>query len=48
MYANQPWSIRQYSGFATAEESNAFFRRNPRRRADGAFHRFRFADPARL
>ncbi|HEY0146410.1 MAG TPA: methylmalonyl-CoA mutase [Methylovirgula sp.] len=28
MYANQPWSIRQYSGFATAEESNAFFRRN--------------------
>jgi methylmalonyl-CoA mutase len=28
MYANRPWSIRQYSGFATAEESNAFFRRN--------------------
>jgi methylmalonyl-CoA mutase len=28
MYANRPWSIRQYSGFATAEDSNAFFRRN--------------------
>ena len=28
MYANQPWSIRQYSGFGTAEESNAFFRAN--------------------
>jgi methylmalonyl-CoA mutase len=28
MYVNQPWTIRQYSGFSTAEESNAFYRRN--------------------
>jgi methylmalonyl-CoA mutase len=28
MYANRPWAIRQYAGFSTAEESNAFFRRN--------------------
>ncbi|MBT4428547.1 MAG: methylmalonyl-CoA mutase [Rhodospirillaceae bacterium] len=28
MYANRPWTIRQYAGFATAEESNAFYKRN--------------------
>ena len=28
MYAGQPWTIRQYGGFSTAEETNAFFRRN--------------------
>ncbi|MBS1269781.1 MAG: Methylmalonyl-CoA mutase [Gammaproteobacteria bacterium] len=28
MYAGRPWTIRQYSGFSTAEESNAFFRKN--------------------
>ncbi|HEM6597642.1 TPA: methylmalonyl-CoA mutase [Yersinia enterocolitica] len=28
MYAAQPWTIRQYAGFATAKESNAFYRRN--------------------
>ncbi len=28
MYANQPWTIRQYAGFATAKESNAFYRKN--------------------
>ena len=28
MYAVRPWTIRQYSGFSTAEESNAFYRRN--------------------
>src|ERR1700691_6133005 len=28
MYARQPWTIRQYAGFSTAEESNAFYRRN--------------------
>ncbi|GGQ29635.1 methylmalonyl-CoA mutase [Actinomadura coerulea] len=28
MYATQPWTIRQYAGFSTAEESNAFYRRN--------------------
>jgi methylmalonyl-CoA mutase len=28
MYATRPWTIRQYAGFSTAEESNAFYRRN--------------------
>ena len=28
MYAKRPWTIRQYAGFSTAEESNAFYRRN--------------------
>ena len=30
MYASQPWTVRQYAGFSTAEESNAFYRRNLR------------------
>ncbi|MCE3260230.1 MAG: scpA, partial [Bacteroidetes bacterium] len=28
MYVQSPWTIRQYAGFSTAEESNAFYRRN--------------------
>ena len=28
MYVHKPWTIRQYAGFSTAEESNAFYRRN--------------------
>ena len=28
MYTNRPWTIRQYAGFSTAEESNAFYRQN--------------------
>ena len=28
MYAGRPWTIRQYAGFSTAEEINAFYRRN--------------------
>src|SRR4029077_8642277 len=28
MYATNPWTIRQYAGFSTAEDSNAFYRRN--------------------
>ena len=28
MYVQQPWTIRQYAGFSTAEDSNAFYRRN--------------------
>ncbi len=31
MYANRPWTIRQYAGFSTAEESNAFYRDNLRK-----------------
>ena len=38
MYAGRPWTIRQYSGFSTAEASNAFYRRN-RRRAEWAISR---------
>ena len=28
MYTHRPWTVRQYAGFATAEESNAFYRAN--------------------
>ena len=28
MYASRPWTVRQYAGFSTAEDSNAFYRRN--------------------
>jgi len=28
MYVRRPWTVRQYAGFSTAEESNAFYRRN--------------------
>ena len=28
MYVSQPWTVRQYAGFSTAEDSNAFYRRN--------------------
>ena len=28
MYVSRPWTIRQYAGFSTAQESNAFYRRN--------------------
>src|SRR5688500_5798642 len=28
MYVNQPWTVRQYAGFSTAEDSNSFYRRN--------------------
>ncbi|MCA9544472.1 MAG: methylmalonyl-CoA mutase, partial [Myxococcales bacterium] len=28
MYTQRPWTVRQYAGFSTAEESNAFYRRN--------------------
>src|SRR3954453_18367818 len=41
MYANRPWTIRQYSGFSTAEESNRFYRDNLRAGQMGlslAFH----------
>jgi methylmalonyl-CoA mutase len=28
MYTNRPWTVRQYAGFSTAEESNKFYRKN--------------------
>ena len=39
MYAGRPWTVRQYAGFSTAEESNAFYRQEPRRRPDGPVRR---------
>ena len=35
MYANRPWTLRQYAGFSTAEDSNAFFRENLRQGQTG-------------
>jgi len=35
MYAGRPWTIRQYAGFSTAEESNAFYRKNLEAGAQG-------------
>jgi methylmalonyl-CoA mutase len=48
MYVQQPWTIRQYAGFSTAEESNAFYRRNLAGRAEGPLRRLRPRDPPRL
>ena len=48
MYVNQPWTIRQYAGFSTAEESNAFYRRNLADGPEGPVGRVRPADPPRL
>ena len=36
MYANRPWTLRQYAGFSTAEESNAFYKAEPGGRPAGA------------
>ncbi len=48
MYANRPWTVRQYSGFSTAEEFERVLPRQSRRRADGALDRLRPRDPSRL
>ena len=40
MYVNQPWTVRQYAGFSTAEESNAFYRAIPERIRFGVFLRY--------
>ena len=37
MYVMKPWTIRQYAGFSTAEESNAFYHPQPGCRAKGPF-----------
>ena len=37
MYVMRPWTIRQYAGFSTAEESNAFYRRNLASGPEGSF-----------
>jgi methylmalonyl-CoA mutase len=48
MYVNQPWTIRQYAGFSTAEDSNAFYRRNLAAGQKGPVGRLRPRDPSRL
>ena len=55
MYAGRPWTIRQYAGFSTAEESNAFYRRNLAAGQQGvsvafdlATHRGYDSDPERV
>ena len=48
MYVNQPWTIRQYAGFSTAEESNAFYRRNLAAGQKGLSIAFDLADAPRL
>ena len=48
MYAVRPWTIRQYAGFSTAEESNAFYKRGARRRRPGHLGRLRPGHPPRL
>ncbi len=47
MYRGRPWTIRQYAGFGSAEETNERFRYLLARRADGTVRRVRSADPAR-
>ena len=48
MYRGRPWTIRQYAGFASAEETNAALPLPARARTDGAVGRLRPADAARL
>ncbi len=48
MYAGRPWTIRQYAGFSTAEESQRLLPPQSRRRAEGAVGRLRSRHPPRL
>ena len=48
MYTGRPWTIRQYAGFSTAEESNAFYRRNLAAGPEGPVGRLRSRHPSRL
>ena len=48
MYVTQPWTVRQYAGFSTAEESNAFYRRNLAAGQKGLSIAFRPGYPPRL
>ena len=45
MYANRPWTIRQYAGFSTAEASNAFYPPRAPGRSEGSVSRIRPGDP---
>ena len=48
MYAGRPWTIRQYAGFSTAEESNKFYRAALRGGQRGPVGGFRSGHPSRL
>ena len=48
MYTGRPWTIRQYAGFSTAEESQRFLPPQPRRGAEGPVGRVRSRHPPRL
>ena len=48
MYVQQPWTIRQYAGFSTAEDSQRLLSAQPRGRADGPLDRLRSRDAPRL
>jgi methylmalonyl-CoA mutase len=48
MYVTQPWTIRQYAGFSTAEDSNAFYRRNLAAGQKGSIDCVRSCHPPRL
>ena len=48
MYVNQPWTIRQYAGFSTAEDSNSLLPPQPRGGTEGPLRRLRSRDASRL
>ena len=48
MYVQRPWTVRQYSGFSTAEDSERLLSPQPRRRPAGRVHRLRSCHPSRL
>ena len=48
MYANRPWTIRQYAGFSTAEEFEPLLSRESEGGADGALRRLRSRHPSRI
>ena len=48
MYANRAWTIRQYAGFSTARESNAFYRQALDKGQKGLSRRLRSRHPSRL
>ena len=48
MYTGRPWTVRQYAGFSTAEESNAFYRRNLAAGTAGRLGGLRPGHPPRL
>ena len=48
MYVTQPWTVRQYAGFSTAEDFERLLPAQPRGRPEGTFGRLRSRHPSRL